>query len=427
MSAVVVGGGLAGLVAARELLRRGEVVDLYEAADRLGGLVAPMRVGEVVVDGGAEAFAVRTSIVSDLCVELGLEVAEPQGQPHIWWPEAPHRWPMANGVLGIPGSLEDPSIVGALTADELAEAVRDLQMGGDVAADETMLGDLVQARLGAAVVERLVEPVTRGVYGRSAYDMDVDRMAPGLRGAMREHGSLVAAVSAIRKPGVAAVAQPVGGLFRLVDALAADIEKLGGRIHVGHPLLEWHADRHGWEIRTRAGAIRADRVILAVGGRAAGQLFELLGESVDVVPTHPSFQALVALTHPDVASGPVGSGVIVGRRDDALVARALTHYSLKWPWAARTSQHVLRLAYAAAPSQAQVLADASLLLGIELTDEDVSGFQVLSWEMPTAITPEAHAALLERLSKYDGLAVTGAWVAGNGIAAVVKAAAEVAT
>ncbi len=426
MSAVVIGGGLAGLVAAREMLRRGEVVDLYEAADELGGLVAPQRMGDVIVDGGAEAFAVRTSIVSDLCAELGLDVAVPQGQPHIWWPEAPHRWPMANGVLGIPGSLEDPSIIGALTPDELAEAVRDLQMGGDVAADEAMLGPLVEARLGSAVVERLVTPVTRGVYGQSPYEMDVDRMAPGLRDAMREHGSLVAAVSAIRKPGAAAVAQPVGGLFRLVDALAADIEKLGGRIHTGHPLLEWHQDDHGWEIRTKAGPFHADRVILAVDGRAAGQLFSRIGEAVEVPPTHPSFQAVVALTHPDVATGPVGSGVIVGRRDDRLVARALTHYSLKWPWAAVKGQQILRLAYAAAPSQAQVLADASLLLGIELTSADVTGFEVLSWEMPTALTPEAHAVLIEKLSKYQGLAVTGAWVAGNGIAAVVKAAQEVA-
>ncbi len=424
MSAVVVGGGLAGLVAARELLRKGEVVDLFEAADHLGGLVAPITVGDVVVDGGAEAFALRTSTVTDLCNQLGLEVAEPQGQPHIWWPEAPYRWPMANGVLGIPASLDDPSMTAALTPDELAVAVQDLQMGGDAAADESRLGPLVQTRLGAAVVERLVAPVTRGVYGRSPDDMEVDLMAPGLREAMREHGSLVAAVSALRKPGAAAVAQPVGGLFRLVDALAADIEKRGGRIHLGHPLREWHHDGHGWEIRTKAGPLRADRVILAVDGRAAGELFALLGETVEVPPTHPSFQAVVALTHPDIATGPVGSGVIVGRRDDALVARALTHYSLKWPWADLGSQHILRLAYAAAPSQTQVLKDASLLLGIDLVDDDVLGYEVLHWEMPTALAPDARARLLEKLSKYEGLTVTGAWMAGNGIAAVVTAATE---
>ncbi|RMB59837.1 protoporphyrinogen/coproporphyrinogen oxidase [Tessaracoccus antarcticus] len=425
MSAVVVGGGLAGLVAARELLQAGESVDLYEADDFLGGLVARQPLGGTLVDGGAEAFAVRTSIVADLCAELGLEVAEPQGQPHIWWPEAPHVWPMANGVLGIPGSLDDPSLLGALTPEERAEAGRDAIMGGDVAADETRLGPLVEARLGRAVVERLVEPVTRGVYGRSPYDMDVDRSAPGLRDAMREHGSLMAAVSAIRQPGKAAVAQPVGGLFRLIDALAADIQRLGGRIHTGLDVRQVQRDGYGWEIRTRSGPLRADRVLLAVGARAAERLLTPLGISFEMPPTHPSFQALLSLRHPGLASGPVGSGVIVGRRDPRLVARALTHYSVKWPWAGHDGRHVVRLAYAASPTLTQALADASLLLGIELAERDVVDFAVLDWEMPTAMPPEDLAVLTEGLAHVDGLAVTGAWVAGNGIAAVVKAAQDV--
>lgn len=421
MTAVVIGGGLAGLVAARELLRQGDDVTLYEAADRLGGLVGPTLMGNTIVDGGAEAFALRTSIVGDLCAELGLAVLGPTGQPHIWWPEAPHRWPMAHGVLGIPGSPEDPSFL-ALTTDEQKVAAQDLHMGGDVAANETRLGPLVEARLGPAVVERLVEPVTRCVHGRAARDMDVDLMAPGLRRAMREQGSLMAAVSAFRPPGAAVVAQPVGGLHRLVDALAKDVQTRGGRIHTGHPLLDWQHNDDGWDIHTQAGSLHADRVVLAVGGRAAAESLALLGESVNVPQTHPSFQAVVALTHPDLAVGPVGSGIIVGRPDDRLLARALTHYSLKWPWAAREGQHLVRLAYGEAPSQEQVVADASLLMGVGLTEDDVSGFEVLRWEMPGAITQEARTALGEQLSRYEGLTVTGAWVAGNGIAAVIKAA-----
>ena len=425
MSTVVVGGGIAGLVAARELLRQGEVVDLFEAAEHPGGLVVPQPLAGGVVDGGAEAFAVRTDVVTDLCRELGLEIAEPQGQPHIWWPEAPHRWPMANGVLGIPGSLDDPSITAALSADELGEAARDLRMGGDAAADETMLGPLVEARLGRVVVERLVEPVTRGVYGRSPDEMDVDRFAPGLRSAMREHGSLVAGVAAIRQPGSAAVAQPVGGLFRLVDALADDISKLGGRIHTAHPVTELHHDNYGWELRTRSGPLRADRVLLAVGARAAARLLVPLGVTFEVPPTHPSSQALIALEHPDIGEGPVGSGVIVGRRDPRLLARALTHYSLKWPWAALDGVHVLRLAYATPPTLSQTRADASLLLGIDVEEGHVKDFAQVDWEMPSAITPAGHALLMEKVARFEGLAVTGAWVAGNGIAAVVRAAQEV--
>ncbi|MGV8847209.1 protoporphyrinogen/coproporphyrinogen oxidase [Tessaracoccus sp.] len=426
MNTVVVGGGLAGLVAARTLLLGGETVDLVESDEYLGGLVARQSLGGTVVDGGAEAFAMRTAVVKELCANLELEVAEPQGQPHIWWPEAPHRWPMANGVLGIPGSLEDPSILGALTADEQRVAARDSQMGGDVAADEVMLGPLVEARLGRAVVERLVEPVTRGVYGRSPYDMEVDRSAPGLRVALRTHGSLVAAVAAIRQPGTAAVAQPVGGLFRLVDALAADIERLGGRIHLGDPVLQIQRDDDSWEVRTRSGLLVADRVVLAVGAQAAARLLTPLEVVFEVPPTHPSVQALLSLRHAGLDSGPVGSGVIVGRRDPRLVARALTHYSVKWPWAAVDGRHVVRLAYGATPTLTQSLADASLLLGVELGEQDMEEFAVLEWEMPTALPTAAHADLQDQLSRLAGLAVTGAWVVGNGIAAVVSAAQEVA-
>lgn len=421
------GAGLAGLVAARALLMDGESVDVFEAEDSPGGLVAPHTLAGLAVDGGAEAFAVRTSVVADLCAELGLLVAEPKGQPHIWWPEAPHRWPMANGVLGIPGSLDDPSLVGALTADELLKAGCDATMGSDVASDETSLGALVDARLGPAVVERLVEPVTRGIYGRSPADMDVDTVAPGLRAAMREHGSLTAAVTAIRAPGTAAVAQPVGGLFRLVDALVADIERRGGRIHLGHSVLHVLHDGHGWEIRTRSGLARADRILLAVSARGAASLLTPLGITFEVPPTHPSFQTLLALRHPGLDSGPVGSGVVVGRRDPRLVARALTHYSLKWPWAGPDGHHVVRLAYAASPTLEQSLADTSLLLGVELSQQDVLDFAVHAWEMPTAIAADARAELEDSLSRFDALSVTGAWVAGNGIAAVVKAAQEVVT
>ena len=289
-----------------------------------------------------------------------------------------------------------------------------------------MLGPLVEARLGPAVVERLVGPVTRGVYGRAPEDMDVDRVAPGLRAAMREHGSLVAAVAAIRRPGTAAVAQPVGGLFRLVDALSADVEKRGGRIHIDHPVTEMQHDGYSWEIRTRSGPLRADRVLLAVGARAAAQLLVPLGVTFEVPPTHPSYQVLLSSKHPGIAAGPVGSGVIVGRRDPRLVARALTHYSLKWPWAGRDDHHVLRLAYAAPPTLPRAFADASLLLGIDLGEEHVTDYALVDWEMPAAMPAEAHAALVQELSRFEGLAVTGAWVAGNGIAAVVRAAQEVA-
>ena len=185
-------------------------------------------------------------------------------------------------------------------------------------------------------------------------------------------------------------------------------------------------DDYGWEILTHSGPVRSNRVLLAVGARAAAGLLQPLDVSFDLPPTHPSVQALLLLRHPGLNPGPVGSGIIVGRRDPRLVARALTHYSRKWPWAASDGLHVLRLAYAAAPTLTQALSDASLLVGVGLAERDVVDFAVLDWEMPTAMPPAAQVVLQEKLARLPGLAVTGAWVAGNGIAAVVQAAREVA-
>lgn len=54
--AVVVGGGLAGLVAARRLAERGADVVLYEARDRLGGRVASERVDGFTLDRGFQVL-----------------------------------------------------------------------------------------------------------------------------------------------------------------------------------------------------------------------------------------------------------------------------------------------------------------------------------------------------------------------------------
>ena len=52
----VVGGGLAGLVAARRLAERGLDVSLYEASDRLGGRVGSDRRDGFVLDRGFQVL-----------------------------------------------------------------------------------------------------------------------------------------------------------------------------------------------------------------------------------------------------------------------------------------------------------------------------------------------------------------------------------
>jgi len=72
LTVAVVGGGLAGLVAARELSRRGAAVILLESSRRLGGQVFTQRQEGFIVEHGAEGFSPASRVVTDLLEELGL-------------------------------------------------------------------------------------------------------------------------------------------------------------------------------------------------------------------------------------------------------------------------------------------------------------------------------------------------------------------
>ena len=82
------------------------------------------------------------------------------------------------------------------------------------------------------------------------------------------------------------------------------------------------------------------------------------------------------------------------------------------------------------PDIAYPLADAGVLLGVPLAEEQVVGHAVIHF--PNSLPPQtpAHrvrvADLTERLAGTPGLAITGAWFAGTGLAAVIPHAERVA-
>ena len=62
-TAVVVGGGISGLLAARELARAGVSTTVLEATGAWGGCVGSHVVAGLTLDSGAESFATRSSAV----------------------------------------------------------------------------------------------------------------------------------------------------------------------------------------------------------------------------------------------------------------------------------------------------------------------------------------------------------------------------
>lgn len=247
VDALVIGGGIAGLSAAWQLTQDGLKPLLVEARGYLGGLIAPGYIGPVQVDLGAETFVPRGVETAQMVAALGLEALAPSGDgARLFLP--PNR---ANGeshwrlwrflrdaYLGIPADPGADDVVAVLGAKAAQRAAQDRHLGSEVgqgAEGETLAG-FVAARMGQAVVDRLVRPIVAGIYTCDPADLATDTVTPGLRQATREHGCLADAVAFLlarsrKATGGRSVDKCVhGGMFQLTAALSQAITTAGGTV-----------------------------------------------------------------------------------------------------------------------------------------------------------------------------------------------------
>ena len=532
--ALVIGGGIAGLTAAWDLVRAGLRPLLIEARGYTGGLVAAGPIGGARMDLGAEGFVVRGQAATSMLAELGLRTAAPHGRPRLFLPPlAPgadeqssqwglHRFP-DHAYLGIPADPLAPDVVAIIGQEAARRAAQDADLPGAVGTgpeDPADLASFVTARMGAGVLERLVRPIVAGIHSADPADLAADVVMPGLRRATAELGSLSAAVAAVlerrraRKDGAggrSVDAAVEGGLFRLTDALHEAIEAGGGSVRTrtgaqwlrpggGQDCTDGEAPT-AWRVGiapTRRGptpsdepvpdgaqeVVATDRVVVACSAGAALRLLRGIpglpasATELTVPVGAPIARFTLVARAPELSGEPVGSGLLVaptgvaepaGRGEPVAAAsssadagasdlasdgtvpgggsaspaacpvraKALSHLSAKWPWVGAELRalhgpdvHALRLSYGR-PGQPRpqvdlqvALDDVAALTGVRIEPEAVIDHMLVRWDgtLPpvTPVYRERTRLLEEDLAPVTGLEVTGAWVAGTGIAAVVE-------
>ncbi|WP_282826044.1 protoporphyrinogen/coproporphyrinogen oxidase [Gulosibacter sediminis] len=426
MRVAIVGAGVAGLVAARRLAQFGHEVLVLEAADAPGGMIQPASLGNLQIDIGAEAFAVRGGAVAELVDELGLtgELVEPRALGSWGYQDGEAYAQPKGGLLGLPPGPEAAGLEAAVGPEGVAAVAHEALLDPRIGADAANLADLVRARYGERILHRLVAPVTRGVYSLDPELVRVDALLPGVLEQLREHGSLGAVVRdrrAAASPG-ALVRSVRGGMHRLVAALVTDCERLGV------------AFEYGIRLRRLDELPEHDAAVITV---PPSDGFPYLGD-VRAGRSVQSEVVALLLDAPVLDAHPRGTGLLVAPSasgTDPVRAKALTHVTAKWPWldeATGPGRHVVRLSYAN-PDDASLqraLADASALLGSPLAAEQLVDHARQLWHMPPP--PARIGAANARAKLQDAVAdlppnirCIGTWIAGTGLASVVPDANRV--
>lgn len=447
----IVGGGITGLAAAyflRPSTWHGappEVV-LLESSDRLGGKVRTDPFDGIALDAGPDGFLAQKPWAASLCAELGLgdRLVPSAPLPALLWLGERLRPLPAGLALGVPARLGPVARAGILSPAGLARAAADLVLPARDDAGDESLGALVRRRLGAEVLDRLVDPLVGGVYAGRADGLSARSVAPALVEAERRARSLLlglrgSAVTA--SPPRSAFQTLRGGLGRLVAALAAALD--GVSVRTGAPVLGIAATPAGrYLLALPDGPEEFDAVLVALPAFAAATtLRPLCGPAASALEEIPyASVAVVALRYPPVAAPtlPPASGFLVPPREGRLMT-ACTWSSRKWPHLAPPDGSLIVRCSVGRADDASALdlddgelvtrVDAELGQALRLRAGPTAS-RVTRW--PRAIPQyavghgERLARIVRHLAPFEGLVLAGAAYRGLGLPDCVRQAREAA-
>jgi len=465
---IVVGGGIAGLAAAYRLgraRRRGLPIEevLFEASDRLGGVIQTDRPGGCVIEAGPDSLLREKPEATALAGELGLGDALIGSNDSGRRTYILHRGrlrPLPDGmVLMVPTRLAPALGSRLIPWSSKWRIVREWLGAGAAgdgrAAEDDSVSSFVTRHFGDGLLENIVEPLLAGVYGGDSAQLSARSVLPRFQQMEMEHGSLIRAVKATRRTTAASGnPEPIfatlrEGLGSLVAALVREIEP--GRVECGLPAARVErADAGGgipkYRVALEDGSSReADSVILALPAWASAALLTTLdpelSQHLAAIPYRSAL--LVALVYPAAVRArlPQGFGFLVPRTEGRRLL-ACTFVHQKFDHRAPADRALLRC-FLGGADDAQVLAagDEDLLHVVreelaailDIRDEPLFA-RVYRWPRSMAQYIVGHhrrlEAIRERLKHLPRIHLAGNAYSGIGISDAIRtgeAAAREAT
>ncbi len=266
----IIGGGISGLTAAYELelaRKRGADIDwhLYEASDRLGGIIETTRYstpeGEWILEGGPDGWVSEKPWARELAIELGLE------DQLIYSNDADRKtYILLDGKLQampdrmrmfVPEDLStlDDSPLFSVTAKQAYadEITRAEELKASAPNHDESVASFVLRHFGEEVLEKVAAPLLSGVFGGDVNKLSVRSVLAPFVAMEREHGSLVLALQCKAAERGSKPPQPIftslsTGMGSLSTALQRCLppDRLHLRVECNELLLENYTGEAEW-------------------------------------------------------------------------------------------------------------------------------------------------------------------------------------
>jgi oxygen-dependent protoporphyrinogen oxidase len=425
---VVVGGGIAGLAAAWAAAAQAETVPgglevvVLERDSEVGGKARSLTDDGWLVEAGPATFLDGTPELDRLIRESGIgdevEVAAPVGSRRYVF----HGSKIREIVPSPFGLLRSRLLT---TRGLLRLLLEPFVPARRVAAPDESVWSFAARRLGPEVADRLVRPMTLGVFAGDADRLSVGAAFPRMVALERDHGSLIRAMVARRKgPRSRRQLSFRGGMQSLPRALARSDRFVVRR---GATVVALRRSDAGWRVAVAGDqeSVPADAVVLAGEPFAMAPLVRDHADSaaaelnaIDCPPV-----AVVALGFgPEIRQSlPVGFGMLIARGEGFRMLGNVWDSSL-FGGRSPGDQVLIRAIYGGAVDrEAATLAENELaalardevrrIYGLESTSVFT---RVVRW--PRAI-PQYELGHLGRVTRIEGALdqLPGVFAAGSGL------------
>ena len=429
----VIGGGVSGLSAAYELMRRGVTFELFEQAPVCGGVVVTDTVAGYTIDAGPDSLLTQKPAAIALCGELGL-TARLQGlrtrETHVLRGGRLRQMPPTS-VFGLPTRW-----LPFVTTDAFSWPAK-LRMAAEVAvpsrhdeADES-IASFMSRRFGQASVDSLAEPLLAGIHGGDPERLSMRSGFPRLVDLESRYGSVIAGLRRMpARSGASPFVTLPEGMAGFTAAIARALPARS--VHVNARIERIRPAASGYLLEPAGGGKLhfVHGLVLCTPPLVTAQLLSGIDANLAALCARVSCTSAVTVALGFARSAvrhPLNGTGFVVPKSEGIAVRAVSWVSSKWDHRAPAGKVLLR-AYLGGASDPTAIdrpaADLAEMVKRELTGilhivDEPELVRVYPWRSATPQIEVGHATLMraidQALERHPGLFVSASGFRGTGI------------